>query len=205
MSTNKPSFSFVCCRIRIFLNLYAIQFDHDSAIEYSTRVDHRDKKDHPTWGDKITEFLVSSLRGVMNNQFDHPFAIKKNERTPVGKKRKEGVGRKGLRSGKYRRIVKISQTDKVAGRAHLSQREIAQELNVSQSLVNKILKRNLKCFRRVKAQVLTDAHKKRRLASAKHPDINPCDFFMWGKMLHELAKRSRVKNTDSLKVALLEI
>ena len=41
---------------------------------------------------------------------------------------------------------------------------------------------------------------------AKSPDMNPCDFFLWGKMLHELAKRrSQVKNTNSLKVVLQEI
>ena len=41
---------------------------------------------------------------------------------------------------------------------------------------------------------------------AKSPDMNPYDFFLWGKMLHEFAKRRcQVKNTDSLKVELLEI
>ena len=63
----------------------------------------------------------------------------------------------------------LLQSDKAIGRKHMTQREVAKDLEICQRTVGNISKkRKLKCFRRVKCQVLKDIHKERRKARSEN-------------------------------------
>ena len=80
-------------------------------------------------------------------------------------KRAKGSGRPSISNEINNRVMKGLQTPPNSQNlSHMSQREVALDLGISQSSVSRIAKRRkLKCFKRVRVQMLTDRHRRNRL------------------------------------------
>lgn len=123
------------------------------------------KEEHTTWGlSKCAEVLPNFFSKISKRQMDRVVAYLKREGSPVAGSRKEGSGRRrSLESPTREAVVTLAVTPPDKGRRHLSQRQIASELAISKGAVFNILKESsLKCYKRVKCQSLSEAHKESR-------------------------------------------
>jgi predicted transcriptional regulator len=129
------------------------------------------KKANPTWGlKKCHQILPQFFNGITENQFYAVCSRLKRVGSPEAKKRKVGTGSsKKIDSPLKMEIKRLALTPENSPihRRHSSQREIAKELNISQSSVSRQLRlSNLKCYRRVRCNKLTAIHREGRMLKA---------------------------------------
>ena len=119
------------------------------------------KKEHPTWGlKKCHEILPEFFNSITKNQFTGVAAVLKREGSPAAKVRRGGSGTtKKIDSPTKRAVLDLAVTPPRHQRRHSSQREICRELQLSKGTVFRILqKSDLKCYRRIKCNILTNTH-----------------------------------------------
>ena len=126
------------------------------------------KKENLTWGlKKCHQILPNFFEGITENQFYAVCSLLKTIGSPEAKKRKVGTGlSKKIDSPLKQEIKRLAVTpeNSPTHRRNSSQREIAKELNISQSFVCRQLQRcNLKCYRRVRCNKLTAIHREGRM------------------------------------------
>lgn len=125
------------------------------------------KKEHPTWGlSKCREVLPDFFGAISQNQYSGVANIFNKEGSPAAKLRRCGSGRKmQVDSITRQTVLDLAVTPPTSPKGgHFSQRDISAQLNLSKGTVFRILKNSkLKCFRRIKCNYLTDAHKQARL------------------------------------------
>ena len=139
------------------------------------------KSEHPTWGlGKCSEILPNFFGAITKNQFT--LVVKRIKEQDDAAHCKQGTGTATKFDGNARAAV-LDLAVTPAGspeRGHCSQRMISRELNMSLGTVNDILKKSaLKCYRRIKCNKLTDAHKEKRLQKsiAMIDKFNPGDLW----------------------------
>ena len=134
------------------------------------------KRDHPTWGfgkmkemfpiffeeNNVTQKKVSGLLAGMKVAEDQGMPQQAH-------KRKEGTGKtKPVSSAKRQQVLALMVSDKATGRRHMSQRQAAIAAGISKSTVGFLVKQSgLKCFRKVRGQVLTPVHRESRKAKCE--------------------------------------
>jgi len=128
------------------------------------------KKENPTWGlVKCSTVLPEFFETITEHQFYGVCNKLRIEGSPTAKKRIRGSGRAvTIDSPTRRQVLTLAVSPQNSPRrGHRSQRQISRELGISKGSVSKIIKKSkLKCFRRVKCNVLTQQHKDaRRLKS----------------------------------------
>ena len=104
---------------------------------------------------------------ITKHQFDNVVATLKREGPDAAGTRQKGTGPQKRISDKTRATVKDLAVSPVRRgameRRHFSQREIARHLNISKTSVFEILKESeLKCYRRIKCNLLTERHQEMR-------------------------------------------
>lgn len=124
------------------------------------------KKEHPTWGlGKCSEILPDFFSLITQNQFRGVANVFNKEGSPAAKLRKGGSGRRMKFDSVTRQtVVELAITPETSPkRGHSSQREICRQMNLSKGTVFRILKNSkLKCYKRIKCNYLTEAHKQSR-------------------------------------------
>ena len=119
-----------------------------------------------TWSlSKCKQFLPEFFKNILQDQFSYVASKLKNENVDSARKRKHGSGstRKfgsPVRAAVVQLALTPTRSSSSKRRFHLSQRQIASELNLSKGTVFNILNdSSLKCYRRIKTNKLTEAHK----------------------------------------------
>ena len=108
---------------------------------------------------KCRKILPEFFGAITTDQFRGVAAAFKQGGLPVAKVRGSGTSCKHD-SLTRRAVLKLAVTPPDHRRRHSSQREICKELGVSKGYVHRTIeKSNLKCFRRIKCHVLTEAHR----------------------------------------------
>lgn len=127
------------------------------------------KTENPTWGPvKCRQILPNFFRNITERQFYAVTSRLQQDGEEAASTRKSGTGRTTKINSPTRRLV-VDMAVTPPGsptserKRHLSQREISKELQISLGSVNKVLKdSNLKCYRRIKTNCLTQAHREAR-------------------------------------------
>lgn len=141
------------------------------------------KTENPTWGlSKCKEILPEFFSNISQNQFSYVVSKLKNENVDSARKRKHGSGstRKfgsPVRAAVVELALTPTRSSSSERRSHLSQRQIASSLNLSKGTVFNILNdSSLKCYRRIKTNKLTEAHKSaRKMKSCQLLERFHCD------------------------------
>lgn len=126
------------------------------------------KTENPTWGlTKCLAVLPEFFSTITKHQFDNVVATLKREGPDAAGTRQKGTGPQKRISDETRATVKDLAVSPVRRgameRRHFSQREIARHLNISKTSVFEILKESeLKCYRRIKCNLLTERHQEMR-------------------------------------------
>ena len=127
------------------------------------------KTENPTWGPvKCRQILPNFFRNITERQFYAVTSKLQQDGEEAASTRKSGTGRtRKINSPTRRLVVDMAVTPPGSPtserKRHLSQREISKELQISLGSVNKVLKdSNLKCYRRIKTNCLTQAHREAR-------------------------------------------
>ncbi|KAF4658005.1 hypothetical protein FOL47_008213 [Perkinsus chesapeaki] len=122
------------------------------------------REDKPLWGARtMRKEFPRFFENISDKQVR---TVLQNVKQGI-KRRKPGSGRPAIAEEVEETVATLLQSDKHTGRRHLSQREASKELHVHQSTVSRIAKkRKLRCFRRVRAQVLKEAHRTGRKSKA---------------------------------------
>ena len=131
------------------------------------------KKEHATWSlRKCREVLPVFFGEITTDQYKGLAAALKSGKSPAAKKRKHGAGTSCTHNTPTKRAVLErfciepfwTPTNRPDHRKqHSSQRQICKELGVSKGFVYRTIKKSdLKCYRRVKFNVLTEAHQQAR-------------------------------------------
>ena len=123
------------------------------------------KEENPTWGlTKCSEVLPKFFSNITKRQMDRVVSNLKRYGSPVAECRKEGSGRRRCIASSTREVtVTLAVTPPDKSRRHFSQRQIANELNISKSTVFNVLDESpLKCYKRVQCQGLTETNRSAR-------------------------------------------
>ena len=127
------------------------------------------KTENPTWGPvKCRQILPNFFRNITDRQFYTVTSKLQEDGEDAASTRKSGTGRaRKFNSPTRRLVVDMAVTPPRSPRSerkrHLSQREISRKLRLSLGSVNNIIKEsNLKCYRRMKTNCLTQAHREAR-------------------------------------------
>ena len=119
------------------------------------------KKEHATWGlRKCRKVLPVFFGKVTTDQYRGVAAALKSGGSPAAKERKHGTSTSCTHNSPTKRaVLNRVVTPPDHRRRHLIQRQIYKELGVSKGFVYRTIKKlYLKCYRRVKRNVLTEAH-----------------------------------------------
>ena len=123
------------------------------------------KSEHPMWGlGRCAEVLPNFFSEITKHQFSL-VASRMTEDSEAAKSRKHGSGATRKFDSPVKDAVQRLAVTPVGSptRGHHSQRQIAVQLNISKGTVFNILKESeLKCYRRIKCNRLTDRHKEQR-------------------------------------------
>ena len=120
------------------------------------------KEENPTWGlTKCSEVLPNFFSKISKRQMDRVVSNLKRHGSPVAASRMMGSGRRrSIDSPTKEAIVNLALTPPDRTRRHLSQREIASELNISKGTVFQVLNESsLQCYKRVQCQGLSEANR----------------------------------------------
>ena len=132
------------------------------------------KTENPTWGPvKCRQILPTFFGNITDRQFYTVTSKLQQDGEEAASTRKSGTGRtRKFNSPTRQMVVDMAVTPPgsptSSRRYHLSQREISKELRMSLGSVNSIIKdSNLKCYRRIKTNCLTEAHREAREAKCQ--------------------------------------
>lgn len=127
------------------------------------------KSEHPTWGlGRCAEILPDFFSQITRHQFTLVVSRLKEEDEDATR-RKEGSGTVCKYDSPIKQsVLQLAVTPEGSPtHRHQSQRQIAAQLNISKGSVFNIIKESeLKCYRRIKCNTLTDHHKQQRQTKA---------------------------------------
>lgn len=124
------------------------------------------KTENPTWGlTKCASILPDFFAQITRNQFSNVVDRLKRDGSLLASARKKGTGpAKRISDEDRTRVKELAVSPVGRPNRHLSQREIAVEMGLSKGSVFNILSQSkLKCYRRVKCNILTEQHEERRM------------------------------------------
>ena len=119
------------------------------------------KKDKPDWGkQRMRKEFPIFFKDVTDKQIK---TVLKNFAAEGLETRKPGSGAPPIAQEIEDKVISLLQSDKAANRKHLAVRKAADAVGISfKSVTNIAQRKKLKCFRRVKGQILKAIHREKR-------------------------------------------